>query len=78
MLDPRHSKDHPDYRLELEEALLPLVAAAVEEARMAGWDEAAIWPALRSLATNMELAARENHRTDKAIAAAIDGLAKKH
>jgi hypothetical protein len=78
MRSPRFDANHPDYELELQEALEGDMQGLVDQALAAGWSEAAIWPALRSLATNMELAAGENRRTDKAIAAAIEGLAKKH
>jgi hypothetical protein len=78
MKRPRFDADHPDYGLELQEALESDLQDLIDRAFTAGWLADEIWPALRSLATSMELAARENRRTDEAIAAAVDGLAKKH
>jgi hypothetical protein len=78
MKSPRFDADHPDYGLEMQEALETELQELIDRALAAGWSKDAIWPALRSLVTNLELAARENKRTDKAVAAAIEGLAKKH
>jgi len=77
MKRPRIGAHHPDYELELQEALEGDLQALIDQALAAGWSEEVIWPALHMLATNLELAAQENRRTDEAIAAATAGLAKK-
>jgi len=71
---PRLIAEHPDYGLELEEALEPQLIAAIDQARSAGWDSSAIWPALRSLVSNLERAEIENRRTDQAIKDAQSGV----
>ncbi|MEM5474416.1 hypothetical protein WNZ14_22030 [Hoeflea sp. AS60] len=70
MKPPRFKATHPDYDLECEEVLEPALIAAIEEARSVGWNTDAIWPALLSLITNLELAEIENQRTDRQIAGA--------
>lgn len=76
MKPPRYPPDHPDYGLELEEEMEPLISAVIDQAISAGWASKAIWPALGSLVRNLERAATENRRTEEAIAAAKTGLAK--
>lgn len=54
---PRFAVDHPDYGLELDQALEPMLTAAIDRALAAGWSSDALWPALRSLVANLERAA---------------------
>lgn len=76
MKPPRFPSGHPDFVLELEETLDPALQALIEDAKSAGWPDEAIWPALRSLVAHLELAARENRKTGKAIKDARAGLAR--
>ncbi len=64
---PRFAADHPDYRIEYEEAVEPFVASLVERARASGWEASAVWPVLRSLVANLEQSEFENALTTQAI-----------
>ncbi|KGF68540.1 hypothetical protein LL06_15985 [Hoeflea sp. BAL378] len=59
MKPPRFPADHPDYELEMQMALEPLLIAAIDQARAAGWSDAAILPALRKLVANLDQARTE-------------------
>ena len=76
MDEPRFPDSHPDYELDLEEAMEPALVVAIDAARIAGWSEDALWPALRSLVTNLEYAATENRITEADIIEARARLAK--
>tara|TARA_R110002020_G_scaffold150446_1_gene327135 strand:+ start:545 stop:781 length:237 start_codon:yes stop_codon:yes gene_type:complete len=78
MNPPRFAVSHPDHVLECEEALEPVLIAAVARARAAGWTSDVIWLAILSLVNNLELAEIANKRTDQAIADAKAGLATHH
>lgn len=57
---PRRTSDHPDYRLECEEALDLTVRALVDETIVAGWKPETVYEALGSLADNQRLAYNED------------------
>jgi len=52
------------------------LVAAIDAARVVGWSEDALWPALHSLVTNLEYAAIENRITEADISEARTCLAK--
>ncbi len=76
MKPPMIATYHPDYGLECEQALAPLLLAVIDQVHGAGWDDAAIWPALRSLIDNLEIKESENWQAAQVIAKLRAGLAK--
>ena len=71
MIPPRLPGPYPDRHLECQEAIEPLIIAAIDEAKSSGWSMTDFTTAIVALADNLMLADNANEDTDRQIAEAL-------